>query len=136
MLSIFAWKILFSLSNYILWTSISIYFEHSIFGFFFLTQYNIQLWHRASDRRPRIHFQMPPQSYWMLAVYVFVKFMIKKIPWSVVSRLPWLLSLEKISHLCQRQIKIVEGEIDGAAIYIKLQKFDSYHCKMSFASQE
>ena len=48
------------------------------------------------------------------AVYVLIKTIVPKVPWSVVGSLPWVLSLEKISLPCQRHIKIVE--MDGAAI--------------------
>ena len=39
-----------------------------------------------------------------------------KSPWSAVSSLLWVLSLEKMSLPCQKPIKIVEVEIDGDAI--------------------
>ena len=43
----------------------------------------------------------------------------------VVSSLPWVLSLEKISLSCQSHIKIVEVETDGTAIY----RHYYHHCK-------
>ena len=46
----------------------------------------------------------------------FVKFVVRKVHWLVVSSLLWVLFLEKISLLFQRHIKIVEMKIDGPAI--------------------
>ena len=66
---------------------------------------------------------------------VLVKSVVPKVPWSVASSLPWVLSLEKISLPCQRHINIAEGEINGAAIH-RQKAEDSCHRKMGLATQE
>ena len=53
-------------------------------------------WSRTSDRRAKVRFQMPPKTHQVHAVYVLVKFVVRKVPWSVVSNLPLVLSQVKI----------------------------------------
>ena len=71
----------------------------------------------ASDWRAQVLFQMPPKAYRMHEVYMLVKSVVPKVPWSVASGLPWVLSLEKNFFPFHRHIKIVDVEMDGAAIY-------------------
>ena len=55
----------------------------------------LRLWRQASDRNVWFRFQMLSKNHRVHAVYVLVKFVVPKIPWSVASSLPWVLSLEK-----------------------------------------
>ena len=69
-----------------------------------------------------VQFQMPPKILQVHVVCGLVKSLILKVPWSVVSHLPWVLSLEKNFLPCQKHIKMLEVEMNGTAIYHQRQK--------------
>ena len=66
---------------------------------------------------------MTPNTHRVLAVYVLIKSVVPKVPWSVVNNLSWTLSLEKNPLPCQRHVKnamvlpsIVRGRSHNHAI--------------------
>ena len=65
----------------------------------------------------RVRFQIPPKTHRVHAVYVLVKSVVPKVPWSVTSSLPWVLPLEKISLPFRDISKSMRWTRDGAAIY-------------------
>ena len=69
----------------------------------------------TSERMARFRFQMLSKSHREHVVYVLVKFVVPKVPWSVVSSLLWLLSLEKIPSLSETY-QNEEVEMDDVAI--------------------
>ena len=87
---------------------------------------SLLLWRRVSDRWARVQFQMPPKTYRVNVVYLLVKSVVLKVPWSVTSSLPWVLFLEKNSLPFRDISKLWRWTIDGAAIYrLMRQKSDS-----------